>query len=915
MNIENKNSISYNDNKIINIDSSINNIFILSKEKKCIIPIFKKNCGKYILKLFDIPKENIDLELLISIILNKINIINEIKKIISNKIEIINIINNFLYKNDIYLFKNYINLYFLLLFSKKNKNQKILDTNKLNNIIKKFYDIFIWFINCGLLNKDIIDYIFQKISKMQLEKTITLDSFNIYLPLIEILYGKNSSDFECNTIAKNYIFLFNKLTSIIKTNISPFNQIIIKNGLFILIWFYLYDYSSESYKSKGTICQIITKDLQKLDIILNNDYDIDLKYNSREILKEKKGHKFEIKNNIWIQLKIQFIKNKIKLFLNQNNDNNSDVCDIKEYLINYVDKINENNNKNIIINKIDEMKCDDFTISYINFFMGYEGLVGSIIFCNDGNIQNNNKKINIISGLHNNKINEFIKKINLKNIYFIIAPSLYCEEENKFIDSTNNINAELSLEKNEKNLNLNSIFKINKYINNIFYLGGCNNILPLFEILYRFSYELNDNIIIHNILVNLFKLLEIIFINKKKNCIEAYNNSYHFFESLQLLLENIDEKYFNNGKEKENCIINSLLKLGKYFYEIKNQKILELNEKHGYFSNVLFYPSIIMKFNILNQNIIFSFFDIIKKGNIFFKINDYKLYFMSFDKISKLLILLTERNSDEYIPSNLFNIIKIIFEDFNTTDNDRENLFLLYNNHLISEKIFINIMEIFIIYFDINTNFNLIYKLITNENTTNANKIIKGESNITMRNNSIKFFLYSSNFFIENLLNILLSNNLYIKKLIINYIRILTNKYNIILEEYFSFVNECNKNYKNKRINKQDFFYFIKENIIIKEDNQKILNEIKNKDIQIKKKRKYSFEKIINKEGFENKKNKKKLTKRKSLDIQFNKNLKKKIISFITKKKKKRKFYINKNTKQKEVFDTKKKVSFNGKKM
>ena len=86
MNIENKNSISYNDNKIINIDSSINNIFILSKEKKCIIPIFKKNCGKYILKLFDIPKENIDLELLISIILNKINKINEIKKIISNKI-------------------------------------------------------------------------------------------------------------------------------------------------------------------------------------------------------------------------------------------------------------------------------------------------------------------------------------------------------------------------------------------------------------------------------------------------------------------------------------------------------------------------------------------------------------------------------------------------------------------------------------------------------------------------------------------------------------------------------------------------------------------------------------------------------------------------------------------------------------
>ena len=236
------------------------------------------------------------------------------------------------------------------------------------------------------------------------------------------------------------------------------------------------------------------------------------------------------------------------------------------------------------------MKCDDFTISYINFFMGYEGLVGSIIFCNDGNIQNNNKKINIISGLHNNKINEFIKKINLKNIYFIIAPSLYCEEENKFIYSENNITAEISLETKENCLNLNSVLKINNYSNNIFHLGGCNNLLPLFEILYKFSCE-SDKIInkknendIHITLINLFKLLELIFINKKKNCIEAYNNSYHFFESLQLLLENIDEKYFNydiynqirkeKGKDNPNDILVSLINLGKYFYELKNKKIL-----------------------------------------------------------------------------------------------------------------------------------------------------------------------------------------------------------------------------------------------------------------------------------------------------------------------------------------------------
>ena len=78
------------------------------------------------------------------------------------------------------------------------------------DVIKKFHEIFIWFINCGLLNKDIIDYVFQKISLIQLEKKLTIDSFKIYLPLIEILYGKNKLNNKCDIIAKNYIYFFNK---------------------------------------------------------------------------------------------------------------------------------------------------------------------------------------------------------------------------------------------------------------------------------------------------------------------------------------------------------------------------------------------------------------------------------------------------------------------------------------------------------------------------------------------------------------------------------------------------------------------------------------------------------------------------------------------------------------------------------
>ena len=912
-NINDKKSDSLNISKINDIPQENNDngilddIFTISKTNLCLIPLIKKNCGKELKNIFDISKENMSFQSLVLIITKKINLIFEIKKIISNKIEIIHIINNYLIKYDIYLFKNYIDLYLQFCFT-KNENHNILDDKNSLNIITNFQEIFIWFINCGLLNKDITDYVFQKIAKMQLEKTLTIDSFNIYVPLLEILYGKNNLNPQYDIIAKNYIYLFDKDTSIIKTNISPLNQIKIDKGLCIILWFYLYDFCIISEISKVTICQILTEDLQKIDIILNYNYDIDIKYNSREILKEKKGHKFKIKNNSWIQLKINFTKNKIRLFLHQNIENNYEKkYDIKEYLINYEDKTSNDNNK-LINNKVDKLKCINFNISYINFFMGYEGLVGTILFCNNDNDDSFEKMIlNNISGLQNNKIIDFIEKINLKNIYFIIGPSLYCEEDNKFIYSENNINAELSLETNENCLNVNSVLKINNYTNNIFHLGGCNNLLPLFEILYQFSCELNNNKeintkknenVICSTLINLFKLLEIIFINKKKNCIEAYNISNHFFESLQLLLENIDEKYFNydinyknkNEKNKENYILSSLINLGKYFFEIKNKKILESNEHHGFFENILFYPSIIMKFNSILQNKIFSFFDIIKKENIIFKNTDYKTYFISFDKISNLLILLSQKYNDEYIPSNLFNIIKIIFEDPNTTDNERESLFLLNNNHLISDKVFINIMEIFIIYFDINTNINLINKKLAKNN----NQTIDREQTIKMRNNSIKYFLYSSHYFIENLLNILLSKNLYIKKLIINCLRILTNKYYTLLEEYFSFVNECNKNYKNKRINKKDFYYFIKENIIVNENNQKILKEIekdKDKNVSTKKKkqRNSSFEYLKYKNKLEEIDNINALQKRKSLDIQFGKNQKKKIIINLTKKKKKRK--------------------------
>ena len=910
----------------------LNKIFCKSKNG-LLLPLIRKNSGEDVKNIFNEIPEIISQDSLTSIILDKIIFIKEIKKLIYNKYEIIHILNNYLSKYDISLFKYYIYLYLKYLFSLNiNTNDTIINSN--DNIIKDLQQIFVWFITCGLLNKDIIDYVFQKISKLQLEDKLTITSFNIFIPLIEILYGKNELNIKGEEIAKNYIYLFDRNTSIIKTNISPSNAIKINNGICIVLWFYIYEYCNEKEKTKGTICQLISNNLQKIDVIITNDYDIVIKLNTKNLFTEKNEVKFKVNVNEWVQLKIQFIDNKIKLFLFQNLKENPYKIDNKTYLINDANKTN-NNNKSNKNNKYDELSFNNFTIFYLNFFMGYEGLVGTILFFNNSNCDKNLDKvpINCISGLQNNKINNFIQKINLQNIFFIISPSLYSPEDNKFIDSNNGINAELSMEKND--MNLNSIIKIHNYTKNIFYLGGCNNLIPLFEILYNLSNEfinkknnkddsfINYELMICDLLSNLFKLMELIFINKKKNCIEAYENSYYFFESLQLFLENMDERFFNGeiyfkhnksmkGKENENYLISSLLNIGKYFYEIKNTKILNQKEKHGFFRNILFYPTIIMKFSSSQQNIIFSFFDKIKKENNSFNNREYRNYFISFDNIIKLLKSLSERNDDESLPSNLYNIIKIIFEDDKTKDNERESLILLYNNHLLSDKIFINIMEIFIIYFDINISNKKMNKQSNKESDINKeNKEL--DDLINMRNNSVKYFLYSSNFFIENLLNIMLTTNLYIKKLIINFLRILTNKYNSILEEYFSFVKECNKNYKNKRINKKDFLYFIKENLFVNPKNQNILNEFEKEKNKKKgkennifiKKRKTSLEDIISRKHLYNIKNENlnSLKRVKSFD-EIKENKKSRIIDSYTKSKKKKKLKNNK-----EINDKNKKRS------
>ena len=83
--------------------------------------------------------------------------------------------------------------------------------------------------------------------------------------------------------------------------------------------------------------------------------------------------------------------------------------------------------------------------------------------------------------------------------------------------------------------------------------------------------------------------MELIFVNKKKNYLEAlYNNQIDkntFFESLQLFLQLIDEKYY----QFDNEILISLLNIGKSIFKYCRGKEKNNTEIYYYFKYILFF--------------------------------------------------------------------------------------------------------------------------------------------------------------------------------------------------------------------------------------------------------------------------------------------------------------------------------------
>lgn len=796
--------------KILNENNEdiLKKLFKISKtDTNKFLPMLRKDGSETIKSLFiDSPKIN-DSKTLKDIIIKRIDLINKIKEIIGNSYEILYIIFDYLSQHNTSIFIYFIELYIncISLCENESKDKNI--------IIENIKNIFSWFISCGLLNKKTIDYLFQKIALFQLEKKLTKNIFNDILPLLEIIYGKYYNDSLKNSfIGKKYIYLYDKDTSLISTNISQYNAISIKNGFCIILWFYLNNYEESP---KSNLCEIKTNNSQQINFILSDNYDIEveIEYNNNSlILKEQESKTFNIKQKEWTQLKIEFTSTEISLYLCQKNinDNNTEsesetkLFEKKTYIMtknNELDSKNEDGNN---INVIENFNFENASIIDMMFFRNYIGIIGTILFFKKlTNEVKNMEPIDSLYGLENKKVNEFIRDKKLFSIYFIFAPSLYLYDQNQIIDSANNCIAELPIRPSQEGkdvLNLNSIFNYHNYINNIFYLGGCYNFLPLFEIFYKFSLEESDINYLKNMFNNLFKLIEVVLVKREKNSLLPIKKETSFFGSLQLFMEKIDKKYYYDNE----ILLKILLNISSNYYNILIiKKMIKLKENSGFLTNILFNPYIIMKFNLCLQQLLFK------------EINDYSIE-IPFENINILLLLLSKEYKNDEIEKNkysktLFDYISKIFDNINVDDSQRESMFLLYKNKnniyindvSLSDNIFIHIMNVFILYLEFWVN--------NKDNNEGGRK---------RRRNTINYFLNSNNYFIENLLNYLSTTNIHVKKVIINFLRVLTQNYGDILDQYFL---KGSKNKKNKnRINKDEFYDFIKENIAPNYSNENI---------------------------------------------------------------------------------------------
>ena len=596
------------------------------------------------------------------------------------------------------------------------------------------------------IKKNIYDYPLNNLLQEYKNKQLSTEKFLKYINLLSLFFIKNN---EITIQPKNYFYFTDN--SHLGINIKfPSPNIQIDNGFSLEINFYL---NENKKNEKSLLFELITQDDQRFEVLISETNNLEVLFNSKKI----ESLSVPIKKGCWNIIKFTITTSKRKNY--------------PEIIISISDNFKDFQIKTY---QLDNKFSNEVEFSFANFFKFFEGKFTSIILYSGEKEDIINylygiyTKKQLIEFLNNNNKNEFLIK---HPIFFILTPISFDLNNYIITDPINRIKAQFPKPKNPNNFN-NYVKLYHNSSNNIFNLGGINVLLPIFEIIYKDFQE-------KNCFKSVIYLINDIINDKNKNIINALTSD--FFSILSLFLERINDSLFTSD------IIKKFIEIGKNILNL-NDDNFKLNQKE-FFNKILFNFKIIKKYppELLSE----------LWGQTLLNYNSIIEIFPSLPNISPFI---TSYYLNNNFDKNLFEILKIVLNHKDTSDNDRIIFFKILSTENLSIDLIMLIIDLFNNYFHSDEN----------------GKPLRQKSLINMLEyNCLNELIYG----LSNLKQI-------VKIKIIDFMIFITSEYNDIIKKFFEKCQvKSNGKIIYKFLGKKDLLDLIKNNIIINENNKEIIKQ------------------------------------------------------------------------------------------
>ena len=596
------------------------------------------------------------------------------------------------------------------------------------------------------IKKSIYDYPLYNLLQEYKNKKLSIEKFLKYINLLSLFFIKNN---EITIQPKNYFYFTDN--SHLGINIKfPLPNIQIDNGFSLEINFYL---NENKKNEKSLLFELITQDDQRFEVLISETNNLEVLFNSKKI----ESLTIPVKKECWNILKFIVTTSKRKNY--------------PEIIISLLDNFIYFQKKKY---QLDYKFSNEVEFSSAQFFKFFEGKFTSIILYIGEKEDNSNYPYGIYT---KKQLIEFSQNINKKDflikhpVFFILTPISFDSNNYIITDPINRIKAQFPIPENPNNFN-NYVKLYHNSSNNIFNLGGINVLLPIFEIIYKDFQE-------QNCFKSVIYVINDIIHEKNKNIINVITSD--FFSILSLFLERINDSLFTSD------IIKKLVQIGKNILYLKDDNF-RLNQRE-YFYKILFNFKIIKKYppellsELWEQTLLFN--------------NSIIEIFPTLPEISPFL---TSYYFNNIFDKNLFEILKIILNHKDTSDNDRITFFKILSIDNLSIDLIMIIIDLFNSYFH------------TNENE----KPLRQKSLINMLEyNCLNELIYC----LSNL-------NQKVKIKIIDFMFFITSDYNDIIKKFFEKCQvKSNGKIIYKFLGKKDLLELIKNNIIINENNKEIIKQ------------------------------------------------------------------------------------------